>query len=149
MRASEIIGAFCRAVGVPAQTGKDGTLSFDSDGMMLWIHVLDEIDSIVLVGDLGEAAPGRLEKLYRAILEAQHLFKGTFGATVSVNPETGRFSLCKAFSCRGLEPERFIAEAEHFLSIQESWRKIIRDYHPAAAEADSGEAIGGMGMLRV
>ena len=150
MEASDLIDAFCEKVGVPPNANDDGTLLFESDDKLFWIHVLPEIDSVALVGDLGEAAPGPKEPLYRTMLEAQYLFASTFGSTISINPDNGRFMLCRVFSCKGLEVEQFIAAAEQFLSAQDSWFQIVRDYQPGLASSpDPAKDPGFDSMLAV
>ena len=137
MDSLEIIKAFGEKVGIGFEPGADGSCAFEADGLLVTISDLHEIDSIALVGDLGEPPPERLESLYKTLLEANHLFGGTAGATVSCDPETGRLALCRVLPCKMLDSDSFYAEAERFVSTLENWAKIIRDFRAAPPGGDS------------
>ena len=151
MDASEIIAAFGEKLGIELKLDEDGVCMFEADGMIVTIHNLREIDVIAITGDLGEPPPWNLENLYRSMLEANYLFKDTSGATISFNPETSRFALCRALPCTALDGESFFAAVERFVSTLEIWARIIRDYRSSAPK-DDGEKIPGFGaegFLRV
>ncbi len=137
MEASEIIKAFCEKVGVEFEPDADGTVTLDVDGATVTINDLREINAVALVGDLGEPPPERLDALYKLMLEANHLFGGTAGATISCNPKTGHFALCRVLPCVALDSDFFYAEAERFVSTLESWTKIVRDFRDAPPADDS------------
>ncbi len=140
MDSVEIIKAFGEKVGVGFEPGADGSCAFEADGLLVTISDLREIDSLALVGDLGEPPPERLDALYKVLLEANHLFGGTGGATISCDPETGRLALCRVLPCGMLDGDSFYAEAECFVSTLENWAKIIRDFRAAPPVDDSAPA---------
>ena len=140
MDSLEIIKALGERVGIGFDPGSDGSCAFEADGLLVTISDLREIDSIALVGDLGEPPPERLDALYKTLLEANHLFGGTVGATVSCDPETGRLALCRVLPCRMLDGDSFYAEAERFVSTLENWAKIIREFRAAPPVGDSAPA---------
>ncbi len=151
MDASEIIKAFGAKLGIVLEFDADNVCSFEADGLSMTIHNLREINMIVITGDLGDPPPWDLEELYRAMLEANYLFKDTSGATLSFNPESGRFALCRALPCRALDGDSFFLETERFVSTLEMWARIIRDYRGGTAK-DEGEKFpipGTEGFLRV
>ena len=137
MEASEIIKAFCEKIGVGFEPDADGSVTLDVDGATVIISDLREINAVALVGDLGEPPPERLDALYKLMLEANHLFGGTAGATISCNPKTGHFALCRVMPCAVLDGDSFYAEAERFVSTLESWSKIVRDFRDAPPADDS------------
>ena len=137
MEASEIIKAFCEKVGVGFEPDADGSVTLDVDGATVIINDLREINAVALVGDLGEPQPERLDALYKLMLEANHLFGGTAGATISCNPKTGHFALCRVLPCVALDGDFFFAEAERFVSTLESWTKIVREFRDAPPTDDS------------
>ena len=128
METSAIIRSFCEKVGIGYEPDADGTCSFDADGLLVTISDLRERNVVALVGDLGEPPPERLEDLYKTMLEANHLFCGTGGATISLDAETGRFALCRILPSVALDVNSFYAEAERFVSTLETWSKIISEY---------------------
>lgn len=154
MDTSEIIKAFGEKIGMELKPDADGSCAFEVDGHLVMISILHELDAIALVGDLGEPPPERLDALYKAMLEANHLFAGTGGATISRDPATGRFALCRVLPCRMLDADSFYAEAERFVSTLASWSRIVRDFRaaPPSAEgpSDGTDSLVGMsGFLAV
>ena len=151
MDASEILRVFGEKLGIGLEFDADNICSFEADGMIVTIHNLREIDVIAITGDMCEPPPWNLENLYRSMLEANYLFKDTSDATISFNPETGRFALCRALPCRALDGELFFSAIESFVSTLEIWIRIVRDYRGGAPK-DDGEKIptlGTEGFLRV
>ena len=140
MDASEIIGALGAKLGIGLEFDDGDVCSFEADGMIVTIHNLREIDTIAITGDLGEPPPWNLESLYRSMLEANSLFRDTFGATISFNPESGRFVLCRALPCKALDGESFFAAAERFVSTLEVWTRLVRDYRGGTDGTDVGRA---------
>ena len=144
MEASEIIKTFCERTGIGYEPDADGSCAFEADGLPVTISNLRELDAIALVGDLGEPPPERLEALYRMMLEANHLFGGTGGATISLDSEKGRFSLCRTLPCKAIDADSFYDVAERFVSTLEVWTKLIRDFREAPpAEGETSAAISG------
>ena len=134
MEARDIIKSFCEKAGIGLEPDADGSCSFEADGFLVTINDLHELDAVALVGDLGEPPPERLDALYKTMLEANHLFGGTGGATISLDPKTGHFALCRVLQCKALDDDAFYAEAERFVSSVETWTKLIvnfRDTSPA------------------
>ena len=150
MDSSELIGRFGEKLGI-SLSFQDGSCAFKADESLLAIHDMPEIGAIALTGDLGEPPPERLEALYKVLLEANYIFGGTAGATISLDSSSGRFALCKVLPCAILDNESFFNEVETFVNAMESWSSIIRDFRSAAAEiqedvpADSSEPILGSG----
>jgi hypothetical protein len=95
MDSFNLIEKFGERLGMALEHDPNGSYNFEIDGRAFSIHDIDECGRIVLSGDLGHPPPECREKLCVALLEAQHLFKNTAGATFSIDPETGNFSLCK------------------------------------------------------
>ncbi|MBR5733996.1 MAG: type III secretion system chaperone [Desulfovibrionaceae bacterium] len=151
MDASEIIKAFGAKLGIGLEFDADNVCSFEADGLSVTIHNLREIDTIAITGDLGDPPPWSLEDLYRTMLEANYLFRDTSGASLSFNPESGRFALCRAMPCKALDGESFFSEAERFVSTLEMWARIVRDYRAASPKGeDKNNTIpNAEGFLRV
>ena len=113
------------------------------------LHALPEVNSAVLIGDLGEAAPGNCAALYRRMLREEHLFEKTGGASFSVHPESGRFALSRTISCSGLTVDQFTQQAEQFVETMERWAEIVRDFQPKAEQPVEAVGAGGIHALRV
>lgn len=134
------------------EANDDGIYSFNVDEHVFTIHDLDACDRIVLAGDLGVPPPENKERLYKTILEAQHLFKASAGATFSIDPETGNFTLCKSLMSAVLDDEGFFSEAESFLNTLHTWADIIRDYRAEASKPEDDtlpDPFGSNGFMAV
>ena len=139
MDASELIQSFSKRIGI--ETDADGVCAFEADGLAVSIHGLRDLDAVALIGDLGDPPPERLEGLYQAMLEANHLFGGTGGATISRDPATGRFALCRALPSASQTPDGFYAEVERFVSTMETWSKFIADFRRAPSSGDEEKGV--------
>ena len=151
METSELIEALGRKMGV-ALTFKDGATAFEADGMTVAVNDLPELGAVALTGDIGAPPPERLESLYRTVLEAQHLFRGTNGATISLDPGTGHFALNRAIPLATADAESFAVEVERFINTQETFAKIVRDFRAAGAAAPAAADPDGIlttGFIRI
>lgn len=138
----------------------EGTTAFEVSGeegggpVRVIVQDESEIHRVLLSADLGEPPPEGAETLFRTMLEANHLFTGTAGATLSLDAASGRFRLQKAEL-----PDELANDVDgHLLSFIETalnWRRAIEDYRPAgagAADAGGGEGAqpgGGFGVFPV
>ena len=136
MESFVLIKKFGEKIGVNLTPDEDNVYTFEVDEMIVTFHVLPELDEIVLSGDIGEPPPEHLENLYKTMLESQYLFNGTAGATISLNSENNRFSLCKALPCKLLDGDSFFSEAEQFVNTLEVWVKLVKNYRGTASKAE-------------
>jgi hypothetical protein len=152
MESFELIKKFGEKIGVNLTPDEDNVYTFEVDEMIVTFNVLPELDEIVLSGDIGEPPPEHLENLYKTMLESQYLFNGTAGATISLNSETNRFSLCKALPCKILDGDLLYAETENFINTLEVWIKLVKDYRDVAPKTEDVKAampeIGSNGFIR-
>jgi len=147
MRFDELLKAFGEKLGGNMELTPDesGAVALDIDGMPLTILGLEEVGRVALVGVIGEPPPEeKMERLYRAMLEANHNFAGTAGATLSINPDTGKVSLCRMLPLELMDGEKFFSETEHFVNTLEMWRKLVEDFRGADLSAPRGEGASGM-----
>jgi len=146
MEATEIIKAFCERIGIAYAPDKFGSCSFEADGLRVTISDLPEIDCVALVGDLGEPPPQRLERLYKMMLEGNHLLGATGGATLSLNSEMGRFALCQFLPYRAIDVDTLYTVADRFVSTLEAWTRVIGDFRDVlpAVEQSADDAPSGL-----
>jgi hypothetical protein len=150
MDSFNLIEEFGRRLGMTLERNPDGDYHFEIDGRAFSIHDIAECDRIILSGDLGHPPPECKEKLCIALLEAQHMLKNTAGATFSIDPETGNFSLCKALAPAILDNEFFFTEAENFINALHTWAEIISNIRPQTTlESDSFSQLPDFGYLSV
>ena len=132
MDSFKLIENFGERLGMTLGHNPNGVYLFEIDGRAFSIHDIAECDRIVLCGDLGHPPPESTEKLCTTLLEAQHMLKGTAGATFSIDPETGNISLCKALVPAILDNDAFFRELESFIDTLHTWADIIADFRAKA-----------------
>ena len=140
MRFEEHVKALADKIGVPLKVDDEGTCVLSVDDMMVTLQSIPEAESVGFWGEIGEPPPQDLEKLLSAMLEANHMFKGTGGATISRDSETGRFFLCRILDLRSLDAEAFAAALERFVNVLEAWIGLVKDYRETAPEASASDA---------
>ena len=153
MEANELMADIAKRIGLEYDGGD--TFSFEADGLVVAISNLPDIDAVALTGDIGEPPPEHLEGLYKTLLGANHFFGGTGGATISLDPDTGRIALCRALPLATLDGDKFYAEVERFVNTAETWAKVVVDYRGAAAmtpdksDEDASPAFSADGFMQV
>lgn len=128
----------------------DGTVVLSVDDMRL--SIIDAGDVVSFVGVVGLPPPeDRLERLFKALLEANHLFAGTGGATFSIDSATGEITLCRAIPYAVLTAESFCEALTLFVNTLESWIRLVADFRAATDLPDdqAGAAPVGAGFLSV
>ena len=152
MTFEELISGLGSKIGVEL-TSEDGECVINVDDMVVTLMSLPDSDRLAVYGEIGDPPPEGLEQLLSAMLEANHLFAGTAGATISRDHETGRFHLCRQEPLATLDADSLAALVESFVNTLEIWRKAIASYRPVAKSAaegsDEGPQLGANGFFRV
>ena len=142
MELAELVEDFGRRVGLDLKLDENGTCALAVDGMNVTIQDVSEAYAVGIWGKIGAPPPEGLRQLYEMMLDANHLFRATSGATISRDPESGDFYLCRLLDLRVLESEAFFQAVEKFVNTLETWQKVIADYRPVAEEI--GSAVAGL-----
>lgn len=145
MRFDDLVESLGSLIGVQLRVDDAGVCALAVKDMKLTLQDLPETDSIGLLGEIGEPPPQGLERLLSAMLEANYMFGGTAGATISRDPASGRFHLCRLLDARSLDAEALATALERFIPTLESWVTLVKDYResaPALSARDSDVAPG-------
>ena len=141
MQYRELIKGLVEKAGIAGEVEIDDEerclLEFDGFGVV--IQGADAADSIAFISPVAELPPEKPERLYRALLEANHVFQGTGGATLSVNPDGGFVYLCRQFDSRMLDVDGLADALDGFLNTLEAWRTFIVEYRDRPAEEKPAE----------
>ena len=152
MTFEELISGLGSKIGVEL-TSDDGSCVINVDDMVVTLMSLPDSDRLAVHGEIGDPPPEGLEQLLSAMLEANHLFAGTAGATISRDHETGRFHLCRHEPLATLDADSLAALVESFVNTLEIWRKAIASYRPVAKSAaegtDEAPQFGANGFVQV
>ena len=152
MTFEELISGLGSKIGVEL-TSDDGSCVINVDDMVVTLMSLPDSDRLAVYGEIGDPPPEGLEQLLSAMLEANHLFAGTAGATISRDHETGRFHLCRQEPLAILNADTLAAILQSFVNTLEIWRKAIASYRPVAKSAaegtDEAPQFGATGFVQV
>ena len=152
MTFEELISGLGSKIGVEL-TSDDGSCVINVDDMVVTLMSLPDSDRLAVHGEIGDPPPEGLEQLLSAMLEANHLFAGTAGATISRDHETGRFHLCRQEPLATLDADSLAALVESFVNTLGIWRKAIASYRPVAKSvsegSDEGPQFGAAGFVQV
>lgn len=140
MEFKELIADFAARVGVTesVEVDEESRCAFEIDGMGVIAQGLDEIGIVSLLAFIAPPPPERLERLYRRLLEANHLYRETFGATLSVDPESGLVCLVKHLPAATLDGEGFFREAGLFTNVIAHWKAVVENFRDAPGDGESG-----------
>jgi hypothetical protein len=136
-----LIKHFGNVLGINLEFNPDGIYLFEIDELTFAIYDLNEYQKIILHGNIGHPPPDNNEKLFKTLLEAQYMLKGTSGATFSINPDTGELALCKVIIPATLNNDSFFQETENFVNVLHSWANIIRNYRSETSLTDESTNI--------
>lgn len=109
------------------------------DGLVVEILHLPEVGRIMLYADIGREPQEGRDQVYRLMLQAQHLFQGTAGASFGLDGETGSVYLERPVSLATLTAESFVTDFEVFAQVALKWRKALEGFIPLAEEIESLE----------
>ena len=123
-----IIEAFCERLGVKSEADTEGVYSFSVDADGFAIHDLPEEGLLLLAADLGHVPPANAGSLFRLMLEAQHSFRETAGATFAIDGERDCLTLSRVVPYATLDEDVLFREVERFVNLFEVWTHIIRNY---------------------
>ena len=126
----EIMDEFAAKIGLKEriEIDEDGFCSFGVDGATVAIQGMDELELLSLSAAVGAPPPERLEQLYLKLLEANYNFRGTDGATLSVDPQTGVVHLCQYAPYAALDADRTVALVSKFIDMLLDWRTRVADF---------------------
>ena len=140
MRLAELVEELERQTGGNFEVN-NGICALKIDDMSVSLQEIDEVGLISMYAEIGEPPPQHLENLYESMLMANHLFMATAGSTLSLDPETRRFYLCRVDASDSLSSERFCKMLEQFINTLEKWRKLVADFREEAASVPAEENI--------
>ena len=117
-----------------AEDGVAGFVATSEDGserIEVSISAMDDGESVVLCADLGEIPTKDADRLMLRMLEANHLFDATGGATLSV--EDGRAKLERYVGIVALQRGDSARIVSPFVAMARTWRRLI------AGDGERGE----------
>lgn len=138
---SILIEALGMSAGVPGVTpGTDGVFRMEAGDRLL--SIIPQGDSAVLFCSLGRL-PAEREKadaVRTALLSANVLYRGSFGACLGAAPEDGVVSLCFQTPMHAITAQGFVSLVENFLTLADLWEKRLEELAADTAQAGTPAA---------
>ncbi|MCL2029292.1 MAG: type III secretion system chaperone [Deltaproteobacteria bacterium] len=120
------------------------------DDIALLIEHLPDAEQLLLAAPVAEVPVAGREELYRLLLQGQHIFAETGGATLALDQEESFVSLQMAPSLRALTRENFPALVENFLNMVDYWRTRCLEITEGETPGETPpEPAPDTGMLRI
>ena len=125
MEFKELIAGFAAKFGIEGLDGADGVAELDVEGIR--VELLDDphTQSIFACAEIGHPPPDANGAFGAMMLQANFLLRGTGGATLCQNPETGTYALVRPFPQALTDIESFAAGLESLVNQVENWRKAL------------------------
>lgn len=137
---NELIKAFAASLGIEGTQIEGGATAFEIDGMEISIFHDEAADMVMVYGEIGQPPSDDDRSFGPAMLKANHLFRGTGGATLCQNPETGEYAVFQAFSVAGLNAESLTEHVARIVDKTEHWRSILNAFQVAEREKNQSAA---------
>lgn len=137
MDIKELVHEFNAVAGIEDAPAADGVWKFSADGAVFGVSADEAGERAYLFGEIPGPVPDKEEAFRRILLESNYFFRGTGGATLSLNPETGAYTLVASEWLDRLEPESFFAFVEKFVNSLVTWKAIAASAGMAGEEPPS------------
>ena len=111
-------------IGEIVESAREGEISLGLDDVIVTLSPGAD-DSMLVSADLGEVPHGALVAVAREAMVANHLFEGTAGATISVDPKTGHAFLQQYEWVWGRDPDGFMRRLLVFVGKVREWRSKV------------------------
>lgn len=132
MNFKDFIGTLAKELGADIEIDNDVCAislgSAEGDRIDIVLQGFDRRGVLLATADLGEAPPEGREVLYKTLLEANDLFAGTLGATLSLNPANGRVRLQRFDDMDALRAAGVRAAFTVFADTAAVWKRFVADF---------------------
>ena len=137
MEFKELIAAFAAKFGIKGLDGADGVAELDVEGIRVELLDDPQTQSIFACAEIGLPPPDANGAFGAMMLQANFLLRGTAGATLCQNPETGTYALVRPFPQALTDVESFAAGLESLANQTENWRRVLAGLREAESVQSS------------
>jgi hypothetical protein len=133
---SDLLHNFGKTIGLP-DLAPDETgyccLMFDEN--VVNIEFDEATEQVFLYSNVGDLPKEGREGLYEMLLEANYFFRGTRGATLSVDTGSDRVVAAYQVPLGALGNSQFESTVENFVHVTESWKKKLCEFQMDAGQS--------------
>ncbi len=132
MTFATLLETLSQRLGIPLEDA-GGASALAIDGIPVILQ--GAADLLLLLAEIGDLPEDGRESLLTTVLEANHLYGGTGGGTLALEPGVPRLLLQKYTWLDRLDPDTAPDLIARFAATASSWRRLLADYSPASADA--------------
>lgn len=147
MEFNDLISDFAKRHGIENLVAEDNSAALDIDGIVTTI--VSNGDGVIISAELGEPPVDGAAAFADILLEANMESPACFAKS----RDTGSYLMFRSFALAGLDGDAFDNGLEDFVNRAETWRRLLKDYRPAAKAASEQEAelpsFGANGFMQV
>ena len=125
MEFRELIAGFAAKYGIVGLDCADGVAELDVEGIRVELLDAPQTRSIFACAEIGHPPPDANGALGAMMLQANFLLRGTEGATLCQNPESGTYAIVRPFPLALTDVASFAAGLESLVNQTENWRKAL------------------------
>ena len=126
---NELISDFAARHGVDGLAAEDGAAALDIDGIAVTLAAAG--DQLAASAEIGNPPAEGAAAFADLLLEANLASEAYFAK----DPETGHYVALRRLLLPSLAPDTFDAALESLVNLAETWRRLLADFRPAAAQA--------------
>lgn len=130
MTFANLLETLSERLGTPLENA-GGATALEIDGSPVILQ--DAGDLLLLRAEIGDLPEDGREPLLTTVLEANHLYGGTGGGTLSLEPGVPRLHLQKYTWLDRLDPDTVPDLLARFAATAATWRRLLADYTPSAS----------------
>lgn len=125
MEYKELIAAFATKCGIEGLSASDGAATIEADGVR--VELLDDWQTgcVLACADIGHPPPDADGTFGAMMLQTNFMLRGTEGATLCQNPETGAYALVRPFPLPLTDADSLAAGVESLVNQAENWRNAL------------------------
>ena len=138
MTFGELIDGLGKSLGIEL-TDEGGATAVEVDGIPVVLHAAND-DLLLMHADLGEIAPDSRERVFAAAMEANFLYQGTGGSTLSVDSRDGHLHLQKYNWLDRLDAEKAATDIARFAETVNVWKNLVAETAAGAPAVADGQA---------
>jgi hypothetical protein len=125
MEFKELLAAFAAKYGIEGLDDTDGAAVLDVDGVSVELLDDPQTQCVLACAEIGLPPPEANGMFGTLMLQANFMLRGTEGATLCQNPESGCYALVRPFPLALTDVESLGAGLESLVNQTENWRKML------------------------
>lgn len=117
------------------QESDANSISFEVEGISFLLEVIEEDEAVLLSSEMGLIQDVDVQTMVlREMLEANHAFAGTNGASLSIDPDSSQATLQCVIWLEGLTQDGFVARLTNFVDAVKMWKEKLSHLSDALSE---------------